>query len=74
MRTSKLLILLFLVLFCCSKKDKDLVDIESFLNEGEKINLIKDNNIFNQDRSIIKRVSVSNFHKYKSWNQKKLQF
>jgi len=70
MRTSKLLILLFLTLFCCSKKDKDLVDIDSFLNEGEKINLTKDNKIFNQDRDLIKSVSLSNFHKYKSWNQK----
>ena len=70
MRNSKLLILLFLTLFCCSKKDKDLVDINSFLNEGEKINLTKDNKIFNQDRDLIKSVSLSNFHKYKSWNQK----
>lgn len=69
MKILKLFILFSLVLFSCSKKDKDLVDIESFLKEGKKINLIKENKIFNKDISSLKSINISVNQKYSSWEQ-----
>lgn len=69
MRSYKLLIVIFIIICSCSKNNSDLVDVESFLNEGKKISLINQVNIINENVNVKKRINISKFHNYNSWNQ-----
>ena len=58
MRSYKLLIVIFIIICSCSKNNSDLVDVDSFLNEGKKISLINQANIINENVNIKKRINI----------------
>ena len=64
----KFILAFFLFLFSCGKKD-DLVDIESFINQGKKINLIDRKNLNSQEIIKIKSLEESNYAIYKNWSE-----
>ena len=64
----KFILAFFLFLFSCGKKD-DLVDIESFINQGKKINLIDRKNLNSQEIIKIKSLEKSNYAIYKNWSE-----
>ena len=65
----KIYFIFFFILLSCGKDEKNLVDIESFINQGERVNLIETDDIFKKSVSLKKKIIVNNYKKYKSWNQ-----
>ena len=65
-----LLVLSFFFITSCSNKDENLVDIESFLNQGERVYLNERDNFLAKEINKKKRVSIKKFYKYKNWSQK----
>ena len=65
-----LLILSFFFITSCSNKDENLVDIESFLNQGERVYLNERDNFLAKEINKKKRISIKKFYKYKDWSQK----
>jgi len=64
----RFILVFFLFFFSCGKKD-DLVDIESFINQGKKINLIDRKNLNSQEIIKIKSLEESNYAIYKNWSE-----
>jgi hypothetical protein len=66
----KLFFIIYLLAISCSNnKDSDLVDIKSFLNQGEKINLNQKKNANDKDVGKIYKLSNIKYSNYLNWNQ-----
>lgn len=66
----KLFFIIYLLAISCSNnKDPDLVDIKSFLNQGEKINLNQKKNTNDKDVGKIYKLSNIKYSNYLNWNQ-----
>lgn len=67
MRTILFLLLLFVL--SCGKSKKEMIDLDSFRNQGKKIDIfnLNKNKIF--DVSKINKISSIVYHKYNSWSQ-----
>lgn len=64
------LILLLFCFSCSNKEDKFLVDYESFIKQGKKIDLIKNKNLNDKDIKIINKISIREFSFFKDWREK----
>ena len=64
-----ILYIFFFFLAACGGKKKDLVDLKSFTNQGEKIDLVKKKNLNSIDIKIIKNLKKSKYFSYKEWSQ-----
>ncbi len=63
------LFIIFLVMVSCGSKEKNLIDLKSFTNQGEKIDLVKQKNLNNKDVNRIKNLKNSKHFVYKEWSQ-----
>ena len=63
---------IFIVLFLksCGGDKEELVDIDAFLKQGKRIELINDNDLFKQNINKINKISINQFKEYKNWSQK----
>lgn len=66
---NKFFFILILFLFSCSGKE-DLVDIEAFLKEGKKIDLIENKNLNSFEVNLINKIKISNFSNFNNWSEK----
>ena len=67
------LIFLFLIFISCSKNDEVLVDLESYLNQGERVLLKKsDINYLKINEKKINKIKIKNLKNNFDWNQKYL--
>jgi outer membrane protein assembly factor BamB len=57
----------FLFLVSCSDKKENLVNVESFLNQGEKINLNNNNNLKNLNIKKINKLNNLKYFNYSYW-------
>ena len=64
------LIFLLLCFSCSNKEDEFLVDYESFIKQGKKIDLIKNKNLNNKDIKRINKISIRDFSFFKDWREK----
>ena len=62
-------IFIFLFLKSCGGDKEELVDIDAFLKQGKRIELINDNDLFNQNINKINKISINQFKEYKNWSQ-----
>jgi outer membrane protein assembly factor BamB len=62
---------IFIVLFLksCGGDKEELVDIDAFLKQGKKVELINDNDLFKQNINKINKISINQFKEYKNWSQ-----
>ena len=62
---------IFIILFLksCGGDKEELVDIDAFLNQGKKIKLIDDKDLFAQDVKTINKISINQFIEYNNWSQ-----
>lgn len=65
----KLFFILIIFVFSCSKNDKTIVDIKSFLKEGKEVSLINYKNQLNIDKSIIKNLKIVKRDTFLNWPQ-----
>jgi len=65
----KIIIVFFILLCSCSSNDTEKVDLQSFLNEGEIINLFPKKNLNNNDKNVINNLSINEFSTYNDWSQ-----
>jgi len=65
-----ILYIFFFFLAACGGKKKDLVDLKSFTNQGEKIDLVKKKNLNSIDIKIIKNLKKSKYFSYKEWSSR----
>ena len=63
------LFIIFLVIVSCGSKEKNLIDLKTFTNQGEKIDLVKQKNLNNKDVNRIKNLKNSKHFVYKEWSQ-----
>ena len=63
------LFIIFLVIVSCGSKEKNLIDLKSFTNQGEKIDLVEQKNLNNKDVNRIKNLKNSKHFVYKEWSQ-----
>ena len=64
------IIILFLFLFTisCNKESGDkLVDINFYINQGEKIKMTKENSLSDKDIYLLKKIQNLKFSSYKNW-------
>jgi len=60
---------IFIVLSSCGVKEK-VVDYESFLKQGKKVNLFKSINQNNNKINLINKINIRNYFKYSNWGEK----
>ena len=59
---------LFLFTISCNKESSDkLVDIDFYINQGEKIKIIKEQSLADKDIYLIKKIQNLKFSSYKNW-------
>ncbi len=59
----------FLFLIACGGKKEELVDLKSFTNQGEKIDLVQKKNLNFTNIKIISNLKRTKYHSYKDWSQ-----
>ena len=59
----------FLFIFSCSSKDENLIDLDFFENQGEKIILFAEKDL-SKKYQFYKKISVKNYVRYNNWSQK----
>ena len=60
---------IFIIFSSCGEKEK-VVDYESFLKEGKKVNLFKSINQNNNQINLINKINIHNYFKYSNWGEK----
>jgi outer membrane protein assembly factor BamB len=63
-------LIFLLTLISCKKNNQNLVDLDYFVNQGEKITLDVDQNFNSKEISFIKKLQEQEYFAYKTWNQK----
>jgi len=64
----KFFLFIFLFIFSCGKKEV-IFDIDSFINQGKKVNLIKRENLNNSEKNLIKSLKTYNYALYNNWSE-----
>ena len=63
--------LIFLLsLISCKKNNQNIVDLDFFINQGEKVILDVEQNFNNKEISFIKKLKEQEYLTYKTWNQR----
>ena len=65
----KIFFILTFFLFSCGDKE-NLVDIDAFLKEGKRINLIEGQNVNYFEVKLINEIKILNFTNFSNWNEK----
>ena len=63
-------LIFLLTLISCKKNNQNLVDLDYFVNQGEKIKLDVDQNFNSKEISFINKIQEQEYFAYKTWNQK----
>lgn len=65
----KFLLIILFFLLSCSKNDDDLIDIDAFIKQGKKINIINEKSLNESNVNVLKKIFTKNYTIYNNWTQ-----